>query len=181
MRVVNKTHYDTASLKKLFFACSKEARVGSHVRKRANIHVEYSKKRWTGTAGHSGRASLYGGWAVVRLPKNPEEVKLRHFAWVVCHELLHNKGKSHNGMNGSYFRFWARYDKNPERMAWVDNFTLLLKEVKVKSKEDLRIKRFERVSQLIVDKEKQLKRLTNQLKKLRRKEKYYQQALSPLN
>jgi len=102
----------------------------------------------------------------------------RVLAWVFIHELFHTLGRRHGAMIGNYYNKWkSGYLSDPEKMNWIDDLPLRKKEIKIKLKEDLRLKRYEHVIAMLKDKKSKLKRLQNQIRKWNQKRKYYEQVL----
>lgn len=187
MKVINSTEYQTKDLNKIFIECCK-TKLDSW--KNLRVEVSYVKSRWiTGKAPYGGRK------VEIFLPRNPidkEYIEVRWhiprpyaylnfkrvLAWVFIHELHHVLDRHHREMIGSYFNKWSGYLSNSEKMSWVDNLPLRKKEIKIKPKEDLRLKRYEHVIKMIEQKEKILKRLRNQIKKWNTKKRYYEKVLT---
>ncbi|GAI43134.1 unnamed protein product, partial [marine sediment metagenome] len=172
MKVINTTEYQTKDLKKIFIECCK-TKLDSW--KNLRVEVNYSKSRWiTGEAPYGRRK------VEIFLPRNPIDKEYieakwtiprpyaylnfkRVLAWVFIHELHHVLDRHHRGMIGNYYNHWRFYANNPEKMNWIDDLPLRKKEIKIKPKEDLQLKRYEHVLAMLKDKKSKLKRLQNQI------------------
>ena len=188
MKVINSTEYQTKDLKKIFIECCK---IKLDSWKYLKIEVSYTKSRWI-----TGSVPYYGGNKVeIFLPRNPIDKEYieakwteprpyaylnfrRVLAWVFIHELFHTLGRHHRGMIGNYYNKWkSGYLSDPEKMSWVNDLPLRKKEIKTKPKEDLQLKRYERILAMLKDKKSKLKRLQNQIKKWTQKKRYYEHVL----
>lgn len=191
MKVINETNWQTSDLKKIFIGCCK-TKLDSW--KNLKVEVTYSRSRWIhGKARYGG--GLYGrGKVEIFLPRKPINKEYidarwteprpyaylnfkRVLAWVFIHELCHVVGRRHREMANSYYYEWRFYAHNPGRMSWVDSLLLREKEIKVKPKVDLQLKRYDHVLATLKDKKSKLKRLQNQIKKWDQKRKYYESVL----
>lgn len=178
MRIKNETKYNTADLKRLFLACCKQVRTGKKIRGNLNVRVIDHKRRLS-------RANYWGTWALINLGgyMNNKERGTRDWwravAWIACHEFLHSRGVSHRKMSSrySYFYYWSQIDKNPEKMAWADDYPVRLKETKVKPKVDIQIVRYDKVLARIKEWQIKVKRGQNILKKYTAKKRYYEKVL----
>lgn len=188
MKVINSTEYQTKDLKKIFIECCK---IKLDSWKYLKVEVTYSKSRWI-----TGNVPYYRGEKVeIFLPRNPIDKEFietrwpdsrsyaylnfkRVLAWVFIHELYHTLGRDHREMIGNYYNKWkSGYLSDPEKMSWVDDLPLRKKEIKIKPKEDLQLKRYECTLAMLKDKKSKLKRLQNQIRKWNQKRKYYERIL----
>lgn len=195
MKVTNSTKYLTKDLKRIFIECCK-LKLDSW--KNLKVEVTYNKSRWiTGLAQFGGGLHDSGGKIQIFLPRNfvdkefidtryrftePKPYAYLNFkqclAWVFLHELFHTLNKRHHKMTGGYYAHYRDYASNPEKMSWVNNFPLRQREVQIKPKMNLQVKRYEHVLAALKDKKSKLKRLQNQIRKWTQKKLYYEHALT---
>ena len=185
MKVINKTNYDTNSLRKLFTHYLKEqskieGELTDWQKKGLTVYVKHSKS----SRGYvSGRAVVGGKTMWMFLPKDitkdlvmyacvPEGTKplVRDTAYVFLHELGHIRGFTHRKMYRQTFIEMA--DK------FAHLFSIDVKEPVVKQKEDVQIKRYHHVLKILTEKQTIFKRLQNQIKKYTVKKKYYEKVLT---
>ena len=186
MKIINSTEYQTRDLKKIFIECCK---IKLDSWKYLKVEVSYSKSRWI-----TGRAPFGRREVKIFLPRNPIDKEYietkwseprpyaylnfkRVLAWVFIHELYHTLGRHHKEMAKSYYNHWRFYAHDPEKMSWVDDLPLNKKEIKIKPKEDLQLKRYEHILAMLKDKKSKLKKLQNQIRKWNQKRKYYERVL----
>lgn len=109
LTIRNETRYSTRALRSLVVAC--ERHLG--LRWSRTVIFRYSKKsmQWghaayphgiTGSFGAGRKGSNFtsgeGTWAEFFLPGDQSRFRFADFAWLIEHELLHNKGIKHGDM-----------------------------------------------------------------------------------
>ncbi|GAF91530.1 unnamed protein product, partial [marine sediment metagenome] len=97
----------------------------------------------------------------------------QNVAEVFLHELAHIRGYHHDAIG----RYITKADEKRAKEI-VGDFKFEMKKPKPpKPKEDLQVRRYNHVIDMVTAKEKQIKRLQNQLTKWRRKKNYYERTL----
>ena len=185
MRIINKTDWKTADLKKILTrALNEDDKIeGKYLyRNRLEIEIVYSKgpRKWVVESYkkrnlempehwlYSGYAYYSGNLMRLRVPKR--EISKALLAKMFIHEMGHIRGHKHSGMGR-----WLDIET-----LWIedDEYQIKKKEIKGKPREDLQLKRYNHVIEMIKQKEKILKRLRNQIKKWNAKKRYYQRVLT---
>lgn len=205
LKIDNQTNYETKDLKALFHKCMEQEGVDTAFikvikftpRRRSSGYVKrliekgeldcakrMSSQIVNNQSNIHGYAFYNSHSIVMRLPEwrygcssegllikepiqefNQEEVKT--IARVFTHEVGHNQCLHHKDM-ADWWNFDAEY---------VKDFKVRLKQKTEKPIQDLKQKQYENVLEHIKQKESQIKRLTNQLKKWELKQKYYETRL----
>ena len=184
MRIINQTKFSTDDLRVLFSACLREdTRLEQdHIAsKNLTIKVYKSKKTIRGKA-YVGQYKFVDPkhpniWVGLPLPSHTTDCRLplkfdafsvHNIAFVFLHELQHYRGFQHGKIN----------DKNLMNVAEkFKHFPIKVEQPILKQKEDIRLKRYCHVLNVVKDKEAKLKRLQGQLKKWKQKQKYYERTL----
>ncbi len=184
MKVINKTNWDNSDLKKILVkALNEDDKVEGKYKYRncLEITISYSKGYPSWVVKHyqkqnkelpirkrySGNAWVGGTRMTLRVPR--EEFNVEHFVEVFIHEMSHVRGiRSHRAIG----------TVKDEDLEWTKNYSVRQKEVRVKPKVDLQLKRYNHVIEIIKQKEKIMKRLRNQIKKWNAKKRYYQRVLT---
>lgn len=184
MKVINKTHWDTLDLKKVLTkALDEDDKVEGRYKHRSYLEVtiSYSKGYPSWAIKHykkqnkvlpireiySGSAWVNGTGMTLRVPR--EKFNVEHFVEVFIHEMSHIRGIRSHGAIGTV---------KDEDLEWTKKYSVTQKEVIVKPKVDLQLKRYNHVIEIIKQKEKILKRLRNQIKKWNTKKRYYEKILT---
>ena len=184
MKIINKTDWETEDLKKILTrALNEDDKIEGKYRYRSQLKVEivYSKgpRRWVveyykkhdldlpERKWYSGYAYYNGNLMRLRVPK--KEISKVLLSKIFIHEMGHIRGFRHSGMGR-----WLDIETS-----WIDDdkYQIKKKEIREKPKEDLRLKRYKHVIEMINQKEKLLKRLRNQIKKWNAKKRYYEKVL----
>lgn len=171
MKVKNETEWLTRDLKRVLCeALRRNSKIEGPLKKWQKkgliVEIVYSRKGY-----YSGNAQYNGCWMKLRIPK--DKIKKSDFVSLFIHELDHTRGFHHNQIAG------GRYLRT-ESYPWVEDntkFPIRKKEIIPKEKPDLQIKRYKHVLEIIKQKERIIKRLSNSLKKWRKKRKYYEKVL----
>jgi len=183
MKITNKTNWDTLDLKKVLTrALDEDDKVEGKYKHRSylEITISYSKGYPSWVVKHyqkqnkelpvrerySGSAWVGGTRMTLRVPR--EKFNVEHFVEVFTHEMSHIRGiRSHRAIG-------IVEDGDLE---WTSDYAVRQKEIKIKPKPDLQMKRYERVLEMLKSKKSQLKRLQNQIRKWNQKRKYYENVL----
>jgi len=181
--IINKTNWDTLDLKKVLIkALNEDDKVegGYKYRNCLEVTISYSKGHPSWVISHykrekkelrprevySGNAWVNGTGMRLRVPREKFDVK--RFARLFIHEMSHIRGiRSHRAIG----------TVKDEDLKWTKDYSVRQKEVKVKPKSDLQVRRYEHVLEMLKAKKSQLKRLQNQIKKWNQKRKYYESVL----
>lgn len=167
MKIINKTKLDTRQLKRIVCRAITESVRGGEPRrtKQLTIVIIYSKKWFSGYAYYNGFDMT------LRIPRQDgfEINDSKEFAQLVMHEYDHIIGYRHKQMGGRHI------GHNGYNVDWVtDDYNVALKERKVKVKPDIKEVRYQRVVKTLKRKQTQIKRLETSIKKLLRKQRYYE-------
>lgn len=183
MEIINKTGWDTLDLKKVLTrALDEDDKIEGKYKYRSSLTVaiSYSKGHPSWVVEHckkggrelparelySGSAWVGGSRMKLRVPR--EKFNVERFARVFIHEMSHIRGfRSHRAIG----------TVKDEDLKWTRGYSVKEKEIKVKPKVDLQLKRYEHVLVMLKAKKSQLKRLQNQIKKWNQKKKYYESVL----
>lgn len=157
MKVINHTDYETKDLKAIFVRACKEEGTDTD----REVTIVYGKK-WI-----SGVATLSGTYVKMRLPKNRNKFSRKSLAQVFIHEIGHNLGLLHSDM--------VNHRQIP--VDWVYEYPLRKAQLKEKPVRNLKQERYDHAKKTLETKEKIAKRLTNQIKKWKKKIKYYERTL----
>lgn len=172
LKVINKTDWDTQDLRKLILAAMKEVIDKDDWRyKEMKVTIEKSR------SGIRGYAFLNSNCMRLKLPKEFEFIKL---ARVIGHEFFHILGYRHKDMRGHFFQVHQTTETlmSDPCMKWAwPLLNIRKKEPKVKPKKDLQVVRYLKLKDRLEDKQKKLKRLGKQIKKLMPKIKRYEKIL----
>jgi hypothetical protein len=176
--ITNETKYKTADLRRLFckaLSLNNKIEGKPDLFRRLFIRVVYG--------GYSGNAYLGTGTMKIRIPnyinstyksRNNLEVDPKYIAWVFTHELYHCRGFRHRPLSKSIME----YSNKEGEWNWAIHYPIGKQEKKLKPKgDDLRIVRYTHVCKMVTEKQRQIKRLQNQLKKWNTKKKYYERQL----
>lgn len=184
MKVINKTNWDNSDLKKILVkALNEDDKVEGKYKYRncLEITISYSKGYPSWVVKHyqkqnkelpireiySGIAWVNGTEMGLRVPR--EKFNVERFVRIFIHEMSHIRGiRSHRAIG----------TVKDEDLEWTKNYSVRQKEVRVKPKVDLQLKRYNHVIEIIKQKEKIMKRLRNQIKKWNVKKRYYQRVLT---
>jgi len=184
MKVINKTNWDNSDLKKILVkALNEDDKVEGKYKYRnyLEITISYSKGWPSWVIKHyqkqnkelpireiySGIAWVNGTGMRLRVPK--EKFNVERFVRIFIHEMSHIRGVRSHKLIGTV---------KDEDLEWTKDYSVRQKEVKVKPKVDLQLKRYEHVIKMIEQKEKILKRLRNQIKRWNAKKRYYEKVLT---
>jgi len=173
LKVINKTDWNTRDLRKLILAAMKEVIDKDDWRyKKMEVTIEKSKNRL------HGYAYLNSNCMRLKLSEGFEPIKL---AWLIVHEFFHILGHHHKDMRGHFFQVHQTIETlmSDPCMKWAwPLLNIRKKEVKVKPKKDLQLDRYLKLKSRLEDKQKKMKRLSNQIKKLMPKVKRYENILT---
>jgi hypothetical protein len=184
MKLINKTKWNTADLKKLCMAVIKHK--GSH--KNHQITVKTGKYRYSNSDRIGGLARLFGTTISMKVPLTtkpnntgmvgndgktiyeqiPNALDVGDFAKILDHEIDHNLGLRHKVMQN-----WRKLD-----VGYLNGFKVGIQEVKEKPKIDLLAKRHLNAILKIKKLESEIKRKQNLLKKWEKKDNYYNKKRS---
>lgn len=190
MKIENQTDYDTKTLRRLMTIAHRrlaETRGRLKTWDRLNVVVVYGRH---GSGTVSGEAHLTGDRMRLRLPPpltskmakafedrglpSVRTVKAASVLWLMTHELFHSYGYRHRD-----FPPHIMHSTSPERFAVPGMDTLSPAPMAARPKAttaELRTLRAERVIARIVTWERKLARAERALKKLRKQQRYYEQA-----
>ena len=187
MKIVNKSHWDAGPLKEIMKRCFEF----THYAKPEVVYIETTRKRYN-RARISGYATLgpryirmlmpMPTWKIERVYSSDGKTMTEksemesptgsEFAGVFIHESAHNQGMSHKDMR--------QVAPDVLKCEWGrqcgQGFQLALKPERAGTRSDVVAERKQRVEELIAVKEKKLKRMQKQLKKLYQKRKYYEKV-----
>jgi hypothetical protein len=169
----NQTKYRTSDLRRLF---TKALNVNDKIEgkadfRRLHIKVVYGK--------YTGNAYIGIGTMRIRIPnyinsaskeRNSLEIDSEQLAWLFTHEFYHCRGFKHKPLSESIM-----YYSNIGEWDWAAEYQIRkpVKKEKLKG-EDLRTIRYLHVCKMADKKQRQIKRLQNQLKKWNVKKRYYE-------
>ena len=181
LTIENNTRYDTRALKAVVRACEKH--LGLKWSRRAIF--KYSKKSmlWGHASYPPAKGSGYEGqWAEFFLPGDPALFDFTHFALLVEHELLHNKGLKH----GDYGNIRAHYPRS-HRGEYAPDWAAALAVRGVPFRPAIKktmtpaehvAKRAAHVDAKVAYWERKLKLAKTKLKQYQKKQRYYQKKLA---
>lgn len=184
MKLINKTKWNTADLRKLCMAVIKHK--GSH--KNHQITVKTNKYRYSHSDRIGGLARLFGSTILMKVPLTvrpqntgmvgddgrtiyeqvPNTLNVEDFGKILDHEIDHNLGLRHNVM-----RNWRKLDAG-----YLNGFIVGIQPVKEKPKVDVLAKRHLNAILKIKKLESDIKRKQNLLKKWEKKDRYYNKKRS---
>lgn len=174
MKVHNRTHWATASLRAIITRVAREelsATANHRWRlKHLNVHVRYSRRK----GNHTGCAWLKGTSATLRIPK--AGVDSVEFAWLCAHEFSHTRGMHHRQMpeDLKYFTAAAK-----AQYAWAAGFPIVRKAAPRKPTADERLTaKHTHVLAKLKRAESRLKRAATIARKWRQKARYYEQKMA---
>jgi hypothetical protein len=179
MKIENETQCQTRDIKKLLLQCCRVAKTGRDIRRRLTVYVVDNDK-------NISRANYSGTWAKINIGHYWKEKRItdpitwkREVAWVAVHEFLHSRGISHRKMTFRYpyYNDWGLLRKDPEQMAWVDNYQLRLKEVKPIIEKDTQMISYQRVLAKVEEYKSKVKRVNNKLRDYLKKQRRYERVL----
>jgi len=176
MRVINKTSWSTKDLKRVFKLVCKEETFTPKI-----VEVVYSGKE----GYYSGLGQYDYGWIRLRVPNSKKvagsngkvsyeplkELNTNVIAYIFAHEIQHNIGLHHREMNSK--RFWNQEEEQKLIIPYVKGLTIKRKEVKPKTKKDIKQLRYEHAIIMLRKYELKIKRIGNLIKKWQRKVNYY--------
>lgn len=175
MKIINKTNYDTLSLKKLFTRCLQEdekheGRLPES--QRDNLRIFVTNRHNATTV--SGRAYVGGRTIKMKIPSQSVLARLNQtindkveaIAWIFIHELAHIRGYLHKAISDVPYQEMVK--------AWSNDYKITEKVLAIREKKDIKYIRYEHIVKTLNNKLKGLKRLQNQIKKLQTKKRYYE-------
>lgn len=169
MKIINKTNYDTLSIKKLFTRCLVEDEKVEGLlmqKERLRVIVKYSN----GDGGAVRGVAIIGGTKItMRIPRNNIEERMEAVAWVFIHELAHIRGYRHKQITNEPYREMVKF--------WANEYKIEIKKARAETKVDLKVIRYEHVCKKLEEKGRALKRIQKQIKKWNSKKKYYERTL----
>ena len=176
MKLINKSHFDSKSLRTIFLMSFKEV-------KRLRTEIDITKyNRWVNNSqivvknvrqGYYTHGEAYIGGVMMNLWLQKDE-DVKGIAWIFIHEFFHNLGFEHNRMDDNHYKMMS---KRVAEEFHKDGRYLKYKEEKKSEKVDIQLKRYNHVKQMVDNKRKQFDRLKNQLKKWTDKQKRYEKIL----
>lgn len=206
MRIINKTTYDTAALKRFFAECLRRAPLPVPS-KDLLVKVVYLRSPFRRSGGYAyyGKVwcaevheSCYFIQMKIRnstrtLTSNDGRIRhirtpydkmphVRHVACTFIHEVYHCAGVGHNDMRGSYFH--RNPDHERRELAWADAFEVPRAQKPVKPKPtalDRARKKLAHAEAKLKAHESKLKREQKLVRKWRAKVKYHQKRIDRLS
>jgi len=158
MKLINKTRYRTAELRRWTKLVANKIGVYDTRRYRRQVYFVYRRRG----ARVMGRGSLGGAWIIVKMLRGRQN--LGEMLGIIEHEFYHNLGQTHDVMsNGGRCANWQEFEAQ-----WLEERQI------EKPNIDRKKVRHEKVIRQISDKERRVKRLQNALKKLYKKRRYYE-------
>ena len=168
MKLLNKSRWKTLDLKKLFTeVIRRNSKVEGKLDQWKKIEIEIISSRNRCYSGHA----MYNG-AYIRLRFPTENIDPVFVAWLFEHELYHIRGYHHNQLDKATMGRGSM-----DEWAWAKEYSIEATLPKSKPKEDIQLKRYNRILAVIQTKAKTLKRLQNQIKKWTLKKRYYEKTL----
>lgn len=158
MRITNTTKFDTVQLRKLMTAICKASGYDEPI----TCVFEYSRN----VCWH-GLGSLCARWIKIFVPRSVVRFTGADCADLIIHELRHNTGLRHKDMHDN------TDDMNLE---YVNAMVVGERAEKPHAIVDIKQKRYKRVIELIGLKERVMRRMKNQLKKLYKRKRYYENS-----
>ena len=169
MQVTNKTRYETRDLRRIFCeVIRRSSKVEGPVERWQIKHLSVTVKTTKGVGRYKGWATLHGATMFIKLPD--EKATPTMTAWLFDHELQHIRGYGHRQMSRNSYR-WEEWE-------WAKDLPLRMKAEKTKPVEDLQLRRYQHVVEMVEQKTKATRRLQGQLKKWTERKKYYEKALA---
>lgn len=200
MKILNKTQWDTNSLKKLFSrALREDEKIQGKLKQRKHLIATITTGRYSGYAFYNGnrmricipngKPKLPSWWNTKKkrgenLSEDDQrfyQQQIRHaqlllkdmpqkLSRLFLHELDHIRGYHHREMPKSL----KAYD-----VEWAKGYQIIPKQVKApKQKEDIQLKRYNHVLEIIETKQSILKRTQKQMRKWMTKKRYYERVLT---
>ncbi|MEK6830130.1 MAG: hypothetical protein AABY15_08505 [Nanoarchaeota archaeon] len=205
LRFINDTDYYTPWLRKIFNRCSKMVKrrlkskgISSYYQH--TVHLVYAKSLTIFTGGY---AHLNGTRMTIKIIRPPHKIIMNRFpqgiielekkereklmnelpkkvARTFVHELYHCYGYDHDKMFLPRKKVWIEDTYNYD---WVSKYPVQFKPPKKvieKPKEDIRVKRYYRIIDLLKEWQSKMKRAQTKIKTLTVRKKRYEQVLIPL-
>jgi len=201
IKIENQTDYDTKWLRKIF---NRSKKMVDRRLKRKHLPIENLKVdvvyAHTLTKEVNGYAYLNGNYIRLRLVRPPEKMKIeindeewtkekkekriemmknitKEIAKIFVHELYHCYGYEHTEMFLPRKKIWI---ENTYNYNWTEKYPVQLKIEKPKPEKpkiDIQVIRYQRVLELLKEKQSKLKRIQNQIRKYMNKKRYYEKVL----
>lgn len=174
MKIINKTHWQTAHLRAFIQPLAAEELTQ---KQRAWLRITFVYTRRAGSTYSSGCAVLNGTTATVRLSKHtPDKIDL---AMVIAHELAHVRGMHHPAMHQD--PRYTRQERTKEIYGWALALPLEARKPRQRAIPGADEK-LEHAEKMLVINERKLKRFTTICKRWRLKVRYYERkkaAMTP--
>lgn len=170
MKICNHTNYDTRQLRALITRTLREQEKieGSlRYKKALVVDIRYQRRN-----GYLGRGAYSGLWMGLYLKRDGIDVhQLTNTIW---HESWHLRGYRHRDCTNNKYSF----GKLPANAAWWQEYSVGERAAKPKPPRDMQGERYGKIIARLEDKQKRLRRLQNQIKKLAQQRKYYERKLA---
>jgi hypothetical protein len=168
MRLANRTTYDTKALQRLIHTVHRVvAKTEGRLPTWRSLRVTVETRRSRRYNVVSGRASLGGGWMLLRLG-NPRgwtgPARAHDVAWLIEHELYHSYGRRHGRFREESPEWWAQH---------VGRDPLPLAPAPSRPRRDLVAERKARAEQLLARWQRKLKLAQTKVKQYRQRVRYY--------
>lgn len=174
MKIINKTRFDTAILRRLLVQLFRwNVKAGNPRVSRPRVTIKYLRgRRHANSIG--GYAWLDSNMMTMRMPRSPI-ANVRRFCMVAFHEMGHLNGHNHReGMCDALY-----YQMADEFLAASDWNDLIVEKVETpKVVPNKFMLKFERAAEMVLKKQRDFNRAKNALKKWMNKQKYYQNRLA---
>lgn len=196
MKVVNETSWNTKDLKTIAVKVLEQYPTDTtsikFVYTRPSV---YRDSRAEGQNYVTGLAACPGSWVLIRLPKSTAKVKVAgsngvvsysevpqtinsvELAAVLAHEFAHNRGIQHGDMLDHINDCTVAQDEAFDEFGWAKSYPVRLKETKEDTPKvvvDLKVKRKAKVENKLAKLVHQRELLDARIKKLEKKQKYYE-------
>ena len=172
LEIANTTKWDTSDLRRLFSRCISEIRKVEGRGKNAGLKVKVmnsTRRKLTGR----GYIGWYEMTIKIGITVDLSEIEMRQdLARLFIHEFYHNLGyrsQDHRYYQNDWTKKWD--------VRFVEEYPIREAAPVVKPKRDIQMERYEHVLSKVREYDSKIKRYQNLLKKWKKKQKYYENAL----
>jgi predicted SprT family Zn-dependent metalloprotease len=167
VKLVNKTHYSTRDLKKLFTRIAKDE-LNPDKAKKVVFTIKYWRSNWTGGCAYVG-----GTHGTLKMPKPHHKLDMPAIAKTIAHEMAHLHGL-HHGAKMHCARYSWHHGDYKTYYAWANDYSISHLETASKPAVAPVNAKLDHATKMLAKNEAKLKRTAVLVKKWTAKVKYYQ-------